>query len=244
MIADPFHGRSDSFDQLPWFSDPLLNEWICRVLAAYGFTICDVGAGTGLMVSHYDAHFRVGTLVEPSESMRALLQERVGADSDFRVCAGTAEDLPLSDNECEVVLSKNALHHATDVDVAIQEMARVASSVIAIAEVTLPDEAARSYLEQLLPRKEHGRSTHTIWSPKQLGELMRPHCRKVHLLHHDQFIDLDLWLDSSPLAKNERDELKAMVRSQPNEVADAMLLHERHGRLTQLRRITLAVGFV
>lgn len=243
-MDDPFTGRSDSFDTLPWFSDRHLNGWICEILRPYGSSICDVGAGTGLMLSEYARAFDGGLLVEPSASMRQLLEARASNFGSYDVRAGTAEALPIPDDHVDVAISKNALHHAVDASGAVAEMARIAKRVICVVEVTLPDESCRPYLESLLSNKEPGRELSTIWSPSDLQRLIEPHCDRVHLLNHDQYIDLDLWLESSPLSRREIAMLQEFVRSQSAAVASTMQMHYRSGRWVQLRRITAAVGFL
>lgn len=243
-VEDPFMGRSDSFDTLPWFSDEHLNGWICEILRPYGSSICDVGAGTGLMLSEYARAFDWGLLVEPSFSMRRMLEERASNYESFTVSTGSAEELPIPDDHVDVAISKNALHHAVDVSDAVAEMARIAKRAVCVVEVTLPDESCRPYLELLLSSKEPGRALSTIWSPSDLQRLIEPHCDRVHLLNHDQYIDLDLWLASSPLSSRDVAMLQEYVRSQPAAVRSAMQMHYRSGRWVQLRRITAAVGFL
>lgn len=86
-----------------------------------GGVIVDVGAGTG---SYSAALARLGysaIAIEPSVTMRGQREDASGV----RWVAGTAERLPLSDGCADGVFCVLALHHFSDVKVALSEMRRV-----------------------------------------------------------------------------------------------------------------------
>ena len=83
--------------------------------------VLDLAAGTGKLTERLMARGLHVTAVEPSEGMRAELQDAVpGA----HVLPGTAERIPLEDGSVDAVLVAQAWHWF-DVAVAVPEIARV-----------------------------------------------------------------------------------------------------------------------
>jgi len=83
--------------------------------------VLDLGAGTGALTRDLMGRGLTVIAVEPDPHMRAVLEERVpGAD----VRAGSAEDLPLDDDEVDFVLGAQ-MWHWVDLEPAVAEVARV-----------------------------------------------------------------------------------------------------------------------
>ncbi|MEA3434542.1 MAG: class I SAM-dependent methyltransferase [Campylobacterota bacterium] len=83
--------------------------------------VLDVGSGTGVMsdFAHKcrdDLHF---IAVDPAEGMLKFSKQYIQTHQ------GTAESLPFNDNDFDVVVMGESLHHFSDVDQAIQETVRV-----------------------------------------------------------------------------------------------------------------------
>lgn len=83
--------------------------------------VLDVGSGTGVMsdFAHKcrdDLHF---IAVDPAEGMLKFSKQYIQTHQ------GSAEALPFSDNDFDVVVMGEALHHFSDVDQAIRETVRV-----------------------------------------------------------------------------------------------------------------------
>lgn len=96
-------------------------EAVRWILPAGAERVLDMGAGTGALTSVLVAEGLDVVAVEPNESMRRVLEERVpGAD----VRAGWAEALPLDDRSVDAVLGAQ-MWHWVDQEVAVPEVARV-----------------------------------------------------------------------------------------------------------------------
>jgi ubiquinone/menaquinone biosynthesis C-methylase UbiE len=86
-------------------------ELLDRVVADFGLrpeaAVLDLGAGTGKLTRLLMPRFARVVAVEPDDAMRAVLEEVVpGADSR----AGSAEAIPLGDNEVDAAFSGEAFH--------------------------------------------------------------------------------------------------------------------------------------
>jgi len=83
--------------------------------------VLDLGAGTGRLTRHLVARGLDVVAVEPDPQMRAVLEARVpGAD----VRAGSAEDLPLDDDEIDAAVG-GQMWHWVELERAVPEVARV-----------------------------------------------------------------------------------------------------------------------
>jgi SAM-dependent methyltransferase len=80
-------------------------------------TVLNVGAGTG----NYEPRDRDVVSVEPSLAM--IVQRR---DRSSRVVRGVAEALPMRSDSADVAMAVLTLHHWSDLDAGLREMARVA----------------------------------------------------------------------------------------------------------------------
>ena len=93
-----------------------------------GENILDIGAGMGpasVEAASRGAH--VGA-IDPSRFMRAVLGFRRQFQKTpglITIEAGVAERIPLPEGSTDVVCAENAIHHGTDLEGSIEEIARV-----------------------------------------------------------------------------------------------------------------------
>ena len=91
---------------------------------ATGATI-EIGAGTGLNLSHFPPAVTRLCLVEPDPDMRKRLLRRVGGRDDVEVVDARAEALPFPDASFDTAVVTFALCSVADQDTALAEIARV-----------------------------------------------------------------------------------------------------------------------
>jgi SAM-dependent methyltransferase len=188
-------------------------------------------------------HFGRIELVEPSQSMMDLLRLTVGSsDSAVHIHVAHVEDIPLQSNSVDVALAKSSLHHFADRDRAIREMARISANAIAVLEVVSPDPSCLEFARELVLQKEPGRDPSTIYSEQDLVSVMQPYCTDCSVLHFDQYIDVNVWLECSDLHQSQVQALLALVKSQRGSVRQKMQIQYRSGHLIQLRRLALVIG--
>ena len=135
-------------------------ELLDRVVADLGLTpdafVLDLGAGTGKLTRALVPRFARVVAVEPDDAMRAVLEEVVpGAESK----AGSAEAIPLGDDEIDAAFSGEAFHWFASPET-IDELARVLRpggglaifwNIFVDSEPALPDEA-EAVLEEAFAR--------------------------------------------------------------------------------------------
>ena len=115
--------------KLPKFwNSPLSKEVIRSIDPQKGENVLDIGAGMGpasVEAASRGAHV---VAIDPSRFMRAILGFRRQFQKDpglITVEAGAAEKIPLSKRSTDVVCAVNAIHHWTDLEGSIDEIARV-----------------------------------------------------------------------------------------------------------------------
>ena len=91
---------------------------------AAGATI-EIGAGTGLNLSHFPTGVSRLCLVEPDPDMRKRLHRRVGGRDDVEIVDARAEALPFPDASFDTAVVTFALCSVADPDAALAEIARV-----------------------------------------------------------------------------------------------------------------------
>ena len=91
---------------------------------ATGATI-EIGAGTGLNLSHFPPAVTRLCLVEPDPDMRKRLLRRADGRDDVEVVDARAEALPFPDASFDTAVVTFALCSVADPDIALTEIARV-----------------------------------------------------------------------------------------------------------------------
>ena len=86
--------------------------------------VVDLGCGTGISAACFLREGYTVTGVEPNADMRAAAEAALGASPRFRIVAGRAEDVPLPDSCCELIVVAQAFHWF-DAPAARSEMRRL-----------------------------------------------------------------------------------------------------------------------
>ena len=244
LFHDHFAQRAETFDSLEWFNDGALNQWVAGHLSRYGTSICDVGCGTGIMISHFlDAGFTEIVLAEPSEDMCEQIR-RKQFPADVTVCTLPAERLTETARPVDVAVSKNSFHHFHDHDLALRNMVQMSRKAVAVVEVVVPDDRCREYITELVTRKEKGRQVTTIYSTRDLEPYVNRHAVRTRTLIFDQYIEIESWLENSSLSSNEKRGLLDLVADQSCDIVNLMQIHRHQGKTYQLRRIAMVVGMI
>jgi SAM-dependent methyltransferase len=105
----------------PEWPSELLDGIVAELGLADEAAVLDLGAGTGKLTRALVPRFKRVVAVEPDDAMRAVLEEVVpGADAR----AGSAEAIPLEDDEVDAVFSGEAFHWFATEE-ALRELTRV-----------------------------------------------------------------------------------------------------------------------
>ena len=115
--------------RFPKFWQSPINRAVVDLAAPVpGERALDVGAGMGPATVLAARRGASVVAVDPSRFMRVILGlRRQGQRNPSRITveAGAAEDLPLAGGSIEVAFTVNAIHHWTDLEAAVSELARV-----------------------------------------------------------------------------------------------------------------------
>jgi SAM-dependent methyltransferase len=166
----------------PEWPAELLDRVIAELELAPEASVLDLGAGTGKLTRALVPRFARVVAVEPDDAMRAVLEEVVpGAESR----AGSAEAIPLEDDEVDAAFSGEAFHWFAS-PATIAELERVLRpggglaifwNIFLQSEPPLPDEAEAMLAEAFarggmpgLPRVLSGKWREPL-SVSRFGEL-------------------------------------------------------------------------
>jgi ubiquinone/menaquinone biosynthesis C-methylase UbiE len=106
--------------------DAGLREWRADLLADVTGEVLEVGAGTGLNVSHYGPGVTRLVLAEPDQFMRSKLQQRAQLTKvPTEVVASGVDPIEFPDESFDVVVSTLVLCSVPDQDAALAEIRRV-----------------------------------------------------------------------------------------------------------------------
>ena len=90
-----------------------------------GWSIADLGCGTGNVSEKLAPHAREVHAVDMSKSMLAAARKRLAGLSNVKFHHGDLLDLPLSDRSVDAAVISLVLHHVREPDYAIAQAARV-----------------------------------------------------------------------------------------------------------------------
>lgn len=167
-IKEGFDAVSAVYDRqrrqlIPGFDD--FYGWAAEMVRIPGGKprILDLGAGTGLLTSfiaqkYPDGHF---TLVDLSEKMLAVAQERFAAAGISRNCEYISSDFidyPFGDDTFDAVVSALSIHHLTDGDKErlyrkCYHMLRPGGVFVNADQVQAPFPAIENHLQQVFRDK-------------------------------------------------------------------------------------------
>ena len=114
-------GRAHSAETIRLWMDALV-KYLPRLS---GFTILDLGSGTGRYAPHLADYFHASVIgVEPSDRMREIA---VDSNTDSRVSyiKGKAECIPVEDQKCDFAFLLMTIHHFDDLTLCCRGLYRV-----------------------------------------------------------------------------------------------------------------------
>lgn len=118
MLSKSFGSVADEYDRYRFGPSEEALDWL---LPGGASDALEIGAGTGLLTRPLMQRVPHVTAVEPDDRMRAVLAARTPGAV---VVAGCAENLPVDDRSCDVVIAASAWHWV-DERRGVPEVARV-----------------------------------------------------------------------------------------------------------------------
>lgn len=237
--------RANNFLKYNWLCNPILANWIVDMLNVYGNSILDIGCGNGYMLDFYSKTFDEIAAIEPSDSFVNKIKENI-AEKNIIFKQASAEQIPFQTNSFDIVFAKSSLHHFINMQQGLLEMQRVSKNVIAIMEVISPSKECLPFLQNLLVKKEEGRSKTSIFTRASLNDTISNaiQVKQINQIFYDQYIDIETWLQYSDLSNAEKEFLLSQILSMDTSIAKHMQLHKRNNRYVMLRRMCLCIVFI
>lgn len=112
-----------------------------RLLGGVSGDILELGAGTGMNLSHYDEALASLVLTEPEPAMLRRLQPKALKQApNARVVQASAEDLPFEDASFDAAVVGFGVRNVEDLEAGIKELRRVLrpGGRLGILEITTP----------------------------------------------------------------------------------------------------------
>ena len=126
MQNDPYRRVANWYDTLfQPMNAALLSIGLKLFPPAAGMKVLDVGCGTGAQLAHYQEAGCEVFGIDPSPSMLAMAQNRLGENAEFHL--GSATEIPFEDNYFDLVTATLVLHELAPTvrDEVLAEMQRV-----------------------------------------------------------------------------------------------------------------------
>ena len=146
----------------------LVEQISTNLPAQDSISILDVGGGTGTLASKLRAKNNNVTIVDTSKEMLSRAKEKEIPEENLVV--GDAADLPFENDQFDVVLCSDALHHFPSREKSLEEMARVLKPE---GELLIFDFDPRSLVTKIIKITERflGEPTE-FYSPQELEKLL------------------------------------------------------------------------
>lgn len=234
--------RVENYDKYSWFCDDNFAKWILSMLEHFNInSICDIGTGTGFMLTYYQEKYNPIYAIEPNEFMIEKIRNRHVDGISLRQCY--AEEIDFNSNIVDISISKSSLHHFYDIDKALYEMTRISKKYIAIIEVIAAHEECVSFLKSVLTKKEPNRDENTVFLKKDIMNLVKkiPY-KDIKTFRYDQVFDIDIWLNYGDISEDIQAEIKGMYLSASKKLKNLMgICEDVNHKLIGKRRMLLTV---
>lgn len=105
-----------------------LTEWRGALLRGAHGRVLEIGAGTGVNISHYSSAVEELVMLEPDDHMRERLLSKLEAEASgkpFRTIGGSATEIPFDDRSFDTVVSTLVLCSVPNLHQSLLEVHRV-----------------------------------------------------------------------------------------------------------------------
>jgi ubiquinone/menaquinone biosynthesis C-methylase UbiE len=217
-----------------------------------GASLCDVACGAGHLGRSFLAEDpREVVFVDPAEQMLSLIDASAMA-ADSRVAVRTvravAERLPLPDASFDVVMTRLAAHHFTDIPAAVAEMVRLLRPAGRLAIIDLegppdPELARFNHEIELLHDPTHGRSvSRKEWITLLQGAGINVPVARGGLTEAPSGVPVGRWCEITAVGEEAAAAIRVRLTEAGPEVRGQLGIRERGGEYLIPVRTVLVVG--
>jgi arsenite methyltransferase len=118
------------FDELPFWAAPFGLRLLDNIKYRKGIKAVDIGFGAGFPLTEIAMRLDKNSMVygvDPWEGAVDRAEKKIDFYNikNIEIIRGVAEDIPLPDNEIDLIVSNNGLNNVTDLDKSLSECARI-----------------------------------------------------------------------------------------------------------------------
>lgn len=191
------------FDELPFWAAPFGLKLLDSVKYKKGITALDIGFGAGFPLSEIAMRLGISSKVygiDPWDSAVNRAERKIAqfGIENVEIIRGVAENIPLSNNSIDLILSNNGLNNVSDLSKSFSECARVIKSGGQfIQTMNLNDSmmefysVMKSVLTDLNLKDSLAKMEEQIYSKRkpldQYLELIKDHGFNIDSVLHDKF---------------------------------------------------------
>lgn len=223
-----------------------LLEWTNPVA---GLEVCDVACGaggTGLFLASSGARV---TFVDAAPSMLAIVEQLAGQRGlPAKVLQSYAEAIPLPSSHFDLVLSRLAAHHFTDVRKAVSEMARLArpGGRVAVIDLEGSTDSVNDEFNHRLERL-HDPTHVRSYTASQWRDFFEAAGLAVEHLAPRQSekvggVSLRRWCEIANSGEEAEQALRQLLSEAPTEIREALGITRADGEFMMPVRTVLIVG--
>ena len=194
-----------------------------------GLNVCDVACGAGHTGLSFVAQGAQACFVDPAPSMLSAVQELARQRGlTVRTVQSFAEAIPLEDNRFDLVLSRLAAHHFTDIQKAVNEMTRLTRpnglvAVIDLVGATDPKHDALNHQVELLHDPTHIRSyTAAQWKTFFQNAGLTVECFEPQHTERPGGVPLHRWCEIASSGEAAERELRQLLGKTPEDQLSAI----------------------
>jgi len=211
--------------------------------------VCDIACGAGPVVLSFRGRASRLVGVDPSPSMLEELQEAGRAHGvAVEAVPGFAEDVPLDDALFDVVTSRLAPHHFSDIGQAVREMARLARpgghvAVIDLAGHDDDDVDAFNHHLHVLHDPTHVRS----YRGREWESFFTDAGLEIVAVHQNQRespdgVSVERWCQIADSGPDAEEQIRSALRSAPPRILEALAIEQRGDEYYIPVKTVLVVG--
>ena len=196
LVQEKFGALADRWGRMS--IDPELQAILDRVELAPGARVLDVAAGSALL-GRALAH-RAAEVVAVDITPEMLVKGREAAQRDgitnITFVEGAAEALPFEDGSFDLVVTRFSLHHITEPQRVVNEMARVARGrgrILVIDMIAPEDPELAKRANAIERRRDRSHAWTATWSQLK-GYAQAAGATIVDAFTQDRTRDLDEWI--------------------------------------------------
>lgn len=238
FLTSPIHQRSPTIEKLlEWTREENIKS------------ICDIACGPGHLALSFHKRKPLIVGVDPSSNMLTIfLKQAYEKNIEARAIQAYAELIPLPDNSFDLVCSRLAPHHFTNIQQALREMVRITKPGGKVAIIDLegyedPDIDQLNHKLEILHDPTHIRSYKASeWEAFFIKAGLEILEIQDNLSEYPQGVSIERWCNIASSGKKAEQRIRTLLRHTPQYILDSMNIMEQDGEYYMPIRTLMIIG--